>query len=55
MTPYRMKSCFDVEAAMNSIAQHASPKFITHSEYRRPQFRMNLTGCGMGTDSIKPI
>src|ERR671914_1506560 len=35
MTPRRMKSCFDVEVAMSSIAQQASPKFITQREYRR--------------------
>src|SRR6266511_839198 len=49
ITPSRMKSCFEVEVAISSIAQHANPKFITHSEYFRPQFRMNLTGCGTGT------
>src|SRR5438552_2926969 len=54
MTPSRMKSCLDVEVAMSSIAQQARPKFITHNEYLRPQFRMNLTGWGMGTLSIKP-
>jgi hypothetical protein len=32
MTPSRMKSFLAVEAAMNSIAQHARPKFMTHSE-----------------------
>src|SRR5437588_5721673 len=55
ITPYRMKSCLEVDAAMNSMAQHARPKFITQSEYRRPQFRMNFTGWGMGTESIRPI
>ena len=55
ITPKRMKSCRDVDAAMNSMAQHASPKFITHREYRRPQFRMNFTGWGIWTVSIKPI
>src|SRR5204863_4233295 len=49
ITPSRMKSCFDVEVAMSSMAQQARPKFITHSEYFRPQFRMNLTGWGMAT------
>ena len=44
ITPNLMKSCLDVEAAMNSIEQHASPKLKTHSEYRRPQFRRNFTG-----------
>ena len=44
MTPRRMKSCLDVDAAMNSMAQHARPKFMTHSEYLRPQFSRNLTG-----------
>ena len=29
---------------MNSIAQQARPKFMTHSEYRRPQFSRNFTG-----------
>src|SRR5919109_2338006 len=33
ITPSRMKSCLDVLVAISSIAQHASPKFITHSEY----------------------
>src|SRR5919204_2402991 len=55
ITPYRMKSCFEVDAAMNSMAQHARPKFITHREYRRPQFRMNFTGWGMATVSMRPI
>ena len=32
MTPSRMKSCRDIELAMNSIAQQASPKLNTHSE-----------------------
>src|SRR5712691_9414697 len=55
ITPSRMKSCLEVEVAISSMAQQASPKFITHSEYFRPQFRMNLTGCGMGTWSSRPI
>src|SRR6266704_2845001 len=54
ITPRRMKSCFDVDVAISSIAQQASPKFMTHSEYFRPQLRMNFTGCGMGTLSIRP-
>src|SRR5919107_6337130 len=29
MTPRRMKSCRDIELAMNSMAQHASPKLNT--------------------------
>src|SRR3989442_13225402 len=41
MTPMRMKSCFDVDVAMSSMAQQARPKFITHSEDFRPQVRMN--------------
>src|SRR5438093_9187969 len=49
ITPRRMKSCLDVDVAMSSMAQHARPKFITHSEYFRPQFRMNLTGWGIST------
>src|SRR5438093_5514919 len=49
-----MKSWRLVDAAISSIAQHASPKFITHSEYRRPQLRMNLTGCGRSTLSTRP-
>ena len=48
ITPRRMKSCFEVDAAISSIAQHASPKFMTHSEYCRPQLRRNLTGWGIG-------
>src|SRR6266700_8450814 len=32
ITPSRMKSFFAVEAAMNSIEQHARPKLKTHSE-----------------------
>src|SRR5438128_563445 len=54
ITPRRMKSCLDVEVAMSSMAQQAKPKFITHSEYFRPQFKMNLTGCGISTWSIRP-
>jgi hypothetical protein len=30
MTPRRMKSCLAMEAAMNSMAQQASPKLNTH-------------------------
>src|SRR5262249_42389100 len=44
ITPNRMKSCLEVDAAMNSIEQHASPKLKTHSEYLRPQLSRNLTG-----------
>src|SRR5438093_11701132 len=55
MTPSRMKSCLDVEVAMSSIAQQARPKFITHSEYFRPQFKMNFAGCGKSTLSMRPI
>src|SRR4029453_5393090 len=56
ITPNRMKSCLAVEAAMNSIEQHASPKLNTHSEYRRPQLRMNLIGwiSPRGVLSITP-
>src|ERR671934_811045 len=36
ITPSRMKSCLGVETAMNSMAQQASPKFMTQREYRRP-------------------
>ena len=50
-----MKSCFDVDAAMNSIAQQARPKFMIQSEYRRPQLRMNFMGWGTLTLSITPI
>jgi hypothetical protein len=32
MTPSRMKSCRPMLEAMNSIAQHASPKLKTQSE-----------------------
>src|SRR6266498_1089440 len=46
-----MKSCLEVDVAMSSMAQHASPKFITHNEYLRPQFNMNLTGWGISTSS----
>jgi hypothetical protein len=46
ITPSRMKSCRPIEAAMNSIAQHARPKLNTHSEYLRPQFSRYRTGCG---------
>src|SRR5919106_4435484 len=53
MTPSRMKSCLDVEVAISSMAQHARPKFITQSEYLRPQFRMNLTGWGIWTLSSR--
>jgi hypothetical protein len=38
MTPSRMKSCRDIDVAMNSMAQHARPKLKTHREYLRPQF-----------------
>src|SRR6478672_1428854 len=44
ITPSRMKSCRAIEVAMNSIAQHASPKLNTHRLYRRPQFRTNRMG-----------
>src|SRR5919109_4882065 len=49
MTPSRMKSCFEVEVAISSMAQQARPKFMTHREYRRPQLRMNLTGWTFGS------
>ena len=39
ITPSRMKSCRAIEVAMNSIAQQASPKLNTQSEYLRPQLR----------------
>src|ERR687887_1880597 len=35
ITPRRMKSWREVEVAMSSMAQQASPKFITHREDRR--------------------
>src|SRR5919198_3512520 len=54
ITPNRMKSCLGSDTAMNSMAQQANPKFITHSEYLRPQLRMNFMGCGTGTLSITP-
>src|SRR4051812_44455645 len=44
MTPIRMKSCRLMLVAMNSMAQQASPKLNTHSEYRRPQFSTNRMG-----------
>src|SRR5919204_2187005 len=44
ITPSRMKSCRDIEVAMNSIAQQASPKLNTHRLYRRPQFNTNRIG-----------
>src|SRR5918994_5806512 len=44
ITPIRMKSCRLIDVAMNSIAQQASPKLKTHSEYRRPQLRTNRIG-----------
>src|ERR671936_898179 len=44
ITPSRMKSCRPIDVAMNSMAQQASPKLKTHSEYRRPQFRTNRMG-----------
>src|SRR4051794_14175417 len=44
MTPSRMKSCRPMLVAMNSMAQQASPKLNTQSEYRRPQFSTNLIG-----------
>src|SRR5919197_3903898 len=46
ITPSRMKSCRDIEVAMNSIAQQAWPKLNTHREYRRPQLSTNLIGFG---------
>src|SRR6185295_4691584 len=55
MTPRRMKSFLAVEAAMNSIAQQASPKFMTHKEYRRPQFSRNLTGWILGSGVFSVI
>src|SRR4051794_18143549 len=39
-----MKSCRPKLDAMNSMAQQASPKLKTHSEYRRPQFSTNRMG-----------
>src|SRR5581483_8477463 len=51
MTPNRMKSCRDIDVAMNSIAQQASPKLNTHREYRRPQLSTNLTGLGASRES----
>jgi hypothetical protein len=35
-----------MDAAMNSIAQQASPKLKTHNEYRRPQLSTTRTGSG---------
>src|SRR4051812_43485257 len=46
ITPSRMKSCRDIEVAMNSIAQQARPKLNTQREYLRPQLRTNLIGFG---------
>src|SRR5690606_31694075 len=46
ITPNRMKSWRLIEVAMNSIAQQASPKLNTQSEYRLPQFRTNFIGLG---------
>src|SRR3954454_20234350 len=46
ITPSRMKSWRDIEVAMNSIAQQASPKLNTQREYLRPQLRTNLIGFG---------
>src|ERR1700757_1215094 len=54
ITPSRMKSCLLVEAAISSIAQHASPKFMTQRLYFLPQFRTNLAGCGKLTLSVRP-
>src|SRR5438067_13368606 len=53
--PRRLKSCRLVDAAINSIAQQARPKFITQRLYFRPQFRMNLAGCGKLTLSVRPM
>jgi hypothetical protein len=39
MTPNRIMSKFDAEAAIISIAQHASPNCICHNEERRAQLR----------------
>src|SRR3954464_6163223 len=44
ITPSRMKSCRAIEAAMNSIAQHAKPKLKTQRLYRRPQLRTRRSG-----------
>ena len=54
ITPSRMKSFLAVDAAMNSIEQHASPKLKTHSEYRLPQFNRKRTGLilGIGVFSV---
>jgi hypothetical protein len=49
MTPWRMKSWREVDAAMNSIAQHARPKLKHHSEYLRPQLKTYFTGLGSST------
>src|SRR3954454_24405344 len=51
MTPSRMKSCRDIDVAMNSIAQHASPKMNTQREYRRPQLSTNLIGFGASREA----
>ena len=55
ITPRRMKSWRAMEVAMNSIAQQARPKLNTHSEYLRPQLKTNLIGCGISTESTRPI
>src|SRR5438132_13088860 len=55
ITPRRMKSWRLVDAAISSIAQQARPKFITQRLYFRPQFRMNLAGCGKLTLSVRPM
>src|SRR5438105_8951624 len=55
ITPKRMKSWRLVDAAISSIAQHARPKFMTQSEYFRPQFKTNFAGWGKLTLSVRPM
>src|SRR5215510_8343437 len=52
ITPSRMKSCRPIDVAMNSMAQHASPKLNTQSEYFRPQFSRYRTGSGASFASV---
>ena len=49
ITPNRMMSWRGIIDAAISIAQQARPNCSVHSEYFRPQFRVNLSGFGSST------
>jgi hypothetical protein len=55
MIPKRMKSNRGPDAAINSIAQQASPNWNSHSEYFRDQLSSQVTGFGMPNFCATPI